>query len=372
MALVSLSSGLNNVISAEFQKLGADKIIVMGSAGGLFSSPFASELSAHPLTTDDVNDIKKIAGVSLVGEVLVKSITTEFSGESKNTFLISIPLGKTQDMLKDAMGFKLSAGRDFKTSDKYAAVVGSYLANGFFKKKIKPGDKIKLNGRDFQVVGVLKSVGSRRDDSQIYIPIETAREMFNEQKLVSMIIVQMQAGVSAEQVSEKIFKKLRASRHQKEGEEDFSVQTPEQLAASFSAILGAVQATVIGIAAISLLVGGIGIMNTMYTSVLERTKEIGVMKAIGARNSHVLLLFLTESGMLGLLGGILGVSFGLALALGAQEVAAQAGESFLKASITPELIGFSLAFSFLVGAVSGVLPARRAASLKPVDALRYE
>jgi len=268
VALVSLSSGLSNVISAEFQKLGADKIIIMSSAGGLYSSPFASEISAHPLTTDDVNDIKKIAGVSLVGGVLVKSITIELSGETKNTFLIGIPLGKEQDMLKDAMGFKLAEGREFKASDKYAAVIGSYLANGFFKKKIKPGDKIKLNGKDFKVVGVLNSVGNRQDDTRLYIPIETVRELFNEQKLVSIIIVQAQVGVSTEQLGEKILKKLRASRHQKEGEEDFTVQTPEQLAASFNAILGAVQTAVICIAAISLLVGGIGIMNTMYTSVL--------------------------------------------------------------------------------------------------------
>ena len=372
VALVSLSSGLSNVISAEFQKLGADKIIIMSSAGGMFSSPLASEISAHPLTTDDVNDIKKIAGVSLVGGVLVKSITIELSGETKNTFLIGIPLGKEQDMLKDAMGFKLAEGRELKASDKYAAVIGSYLANGFFKKKIKSGDKIKLNGKDFEVVGVLNSVGNRQEDTQLYIPIETARELFNEQKLVSIIVAQAQAGVSTEQLGEKISKKLRASRHQKEGEEDFTVQTPEQLAASFGAILGAVQTAVIGIAAISLLVGGIGIMNTMYTSVLERTREIGIMKAIGARNSHVMLIFLTESGMLGLLGGILGVSIGLALAIGAQEIAVQAGQSLLKASITPELIIFSLAFSFLVGTISGLLPARHASSLKPVDALRYE
>ncbi|NYZ78090.1 ABC transporter permease [Candidatus Micrarchaeota archaeon] len=373
VALVSLSSGLSNVISGEFQKLGADKIIIMSSAGGMFSSPFASEISAHPLTTGDVDDIEKIPGVNLVGALLMKSVVAELSGESKNTFLLGIPLGKEKDMLADSMSFELSTGRDFKSTDKYAAVIGSYLADGLYKKKIKPGDKIKLNEREFAVIGVLKSVGSRQDDSQIYVPIAAMREMFSDQKLVSMIVVQVKAGASAEEVGQKILKKMRSSRHQNEGEEDFTVQTPEQLSASFGAILDVVQAIVIGIAAISLLVGGIGIMNTMYTSVLERTKEIGVMKAIGARNSHILFLFLTESGILGLIGGILGVAVGLSLALVAEIAAAQAlGSSIFKAAITPELIAFALAFSFLIGAISGVLPARRASSLKPVDALRYE
>lgn len=373
VALISLSSGLNNVITAEFQKLGADKIIIMSTAGGRISSPFASELSAHPLTTDDVNNLKKIKGVKLVGALLVKSASVEYAGEVKNSFAFGIPLGREKQMLAETLAHELASGRDFKSSDGYAAIIGSYAADGYFKKKIRPGDKIAINGKDFEVIGVLKSVGRRIDDEAIYIPLETARELFNEQKLVSMIIVQVQAGVSPAAVGEKISEKMRRSRNEKKGEEAFVVQTPEQLAATFNAILGAIQVVVIGIAAISLLVGGIGIMNTMYTSVLERTKEIGVMKAIGARNSDVMLLFLTESGMLGLFGGIIGVAIGVSLAYGAQVAAQQIlGTTLLQASFAPEIIGGALAFSFLVGAVSGVLPARHAASLKPVDALRYE
>jgi putative ABC transport system permease protein len=202
--------------------------------------------------------------------------------------------------------------------------------------------------------------------------METARELFNEPKLDSMLIAQTEKGVEPARVGKEVNKKLRDRRNQKEGEEDFLVQTPEQLQATFGSILAVLQIVVIGIAAISLLVGGIGIMNTMYTSVVERTREIGIMKAVGARNSDVWLIFLTESGMLGLVGGTLGVLVGVSLAYAAQLAAAANGLELFKANFEPALIIGALLFSFVVGAVSGTLPARQAASLKPADALRYE
>ncbi|MEM5814387.1 MAG: FtsX-like permease family protein, partial [Candidatus Aenigmatarchaeota archaeon] len=120
------------------------------------------------------------------------------------------------------------------------------------------------------------------------------------------------------------------------------------------------------------LVGGVGIMNTMYTSVQERTRQIGIMKAIGATNEDIQLIFLVESGLLGLVGGAIGCVLGILMALGVQYAAAIAGYGMLKASITPWLILFALGFSFLVGMASGTLPARQAAKMKPADALRYE
>ena len=142
---------------------------------------------------------------------------------------------------------------------------------------------------------------------------------------------------------------------------------------SFNNIFAVVQGVLVGIAGISLLVGGVGIMNTMYTSVLERTKEIGTMKAIGAKNSHILFLFLVESGLLGLAGGLIGVIIGLGMAKGTEYAAtAYIGSPLLQASMDPLIIFGALSFSFIVGTLSGVLPALQASKLKPVDALRYE
>ena len=134
-----------------------------------------------------------------------------------------------------------------------------------------------------------------------------------------------------------------------------------------------VQAVLVGIAGISLLVGGIGIMNTMYTSVLERTKEIGTMKAIGAKNSDILQIFLFESGLLGLVGGTIGVVLGIGLGKSVEYIATIALDTNLvQASITLPLVFGALGFSFFIGSISGIFPAFQAAKLKPADALRYE
>jgi len=175
----------------------------------------------------------------------------------------------------------------------------------------------------------------------------------------------------AEETAERIERELRKDRNLKEGEEDFSVQTPSQVLGTVTDILTAVNVVVVGIAMISLIVGGIGIANTMYTSVLERKKEIGTMKAIGARNSNILMIFLIESGLLGLIGGIVGALIGAGIALG---IAAGAnsffGSELIKISISIPLLISVITFSFLIGILSGAIPSYQASKLRPVDALR--
>ena len=149
------------------------------------------------------------------------------------------------------------------------------------------------------------------------------------------------------------------------------MQTAAELIKSFKTILDIVQGILIAIAAISLMVGGVGIMNTMYTSVLERTREIGIMKAIGAKNSQILTLFLIEAGLIGIVGGIIGIILGVGLSKIAVIIIGQALKTdLIQASFPLVLIVGSLLFSFLVGAASGILPAIQASKLKPVDALR--
>jgi len=166
---------------------------------------------------------------------------------------------------------------------------------------------------------------------------------------------------------------LRRSRGLKEGNEDFEVSTTEELMKAFNTLLNIVQGVLVGIALISLVVGGIGIMNTMYTAVLERTKEIGILKAVGAQNRDILSLFLVESGILGLAGGAIGVLLGMGFSKLVELVATMALQTKLLQAYFPWYLTLgSLAFSFLVGTVSGILPAYQASRQKPVDALRYE
>ena len=153
---------------------------------------------------------------------------------------------------------------------------------------------------------------------------------------------------------------------------DFEVQTPQQIVETFGIVLFAVQAVIVGIAFISLIVGGIGITNTMYTAVMERTKEIGIMKSIGARNSDIFKLFFIESGILGMAGGIIGIILGFGLG----KLVENAGRTILGTELltpvfSPLLIISALLFSFLVGSISGLMPALQASKLNPVDALRF-
>jgi putative ABC transport system permease protein len=242
----------------------------------------------------------------------------------------------------------------------------------FFDRGVSVGDRVELEGKKFEIVGVLGRIGNPEDDSSLIIPLEAAREIFNEPDSYAYVMAQVSQGQDPEVVAERVKKALRKYRGVEEGEEDFSIQTFAELMESFQSVFAIVQAVLIGIAAISLLVGGIGIMNTMFTSVLQRTNQIGVMKAIGARNSDIFKLFLIESGFLGLFGGAIGVVIGIFLSKIVEFAAAGAGLPILKAYFPWYLILGALAFSFFVGCVSGLTPAVRASKLKPVDALRYE
>jgi len=369
VSLISLGQGLENAITEQFEMLGTNKIII-SPAGTFFG--FGGEASSD-LTEDDLDVINKVKGVKTAGGMLFKFANVKFGNEIKYTFVIGLPLDESGQIIQDLSGFDVDKGRDLKEGDKYKVTVGDFLAQGdFFEKKVQIRDKIEIEGQEFAVIGQVARIGNPADDSQVYIPMETARELFDEPLKLDFIMLEGVKGIDMSALAEDIEKDLRKHREVDEGEEDFNVQTFEELMDTYSTILVIVQAVLIGIASISLLVGGVGIMNTMYTSVLERTNEIGVMKAIGAQNKDILAIFLIESGFLGLIGGVIGILIGVGIGKLVEFGAAQQGLDILKASFPWYLIVGALLFSFLVGAISGVAPARQASKLKPVDALRYE
>jgi putative ABC transport system permease protein len=242
-----------------------------------------------------------------------------------------------------------------------------------FDRPINAGDKVLINGKQFTVVGILEKKGSFIYDDAIYM---NGDAMISEgikanDGTVNIINVKVQDVSKIDQTRQAIEKLLRKERNVKVGEEDFTVQTPQKALETLNSTLFAVQLFVTIIALISLLVGGIGIMNTMFTAVLERTKEIGIMKSIGARNSTIFTLFFLESGMLGMVGGAIGILLGLAFAYGLAFIGSIVlGSSLIKASVSLGLILGALAFSFVLGTTFGVLPAYRASKLNPVDSLR--
>jgi len=366
VALVSLGQGVKKVVTDEFQKLGTDKIFVYPAAG------FTGSSGGNPITQDDIDEIERVNGVDEVIGVGFASARVEFHRQLYVNIVIGYPTGEGQKLADESYNLKYIAGRPLKDGDKYKAIIGYELTRKTFDKPVGLGDKLIVNGQAFDVVGVIDKMGDPDMDNGIVIPLDTYKDLYNTEEY-NYLLVRVDKAENPTVVADDIKRGLRDSRDVDGGEEDFVVQTADQLLESFSVILDALSAIVIGIAAISLFVGGVGIMNTMYTAVLQRTNEIGVMKAIGARNDQILKIFLIESGMIGLIGGIIGILIGIGLSKIIEYIGRVVLDTILLKAYFPwYLILGSLAFAFIIGMISGLLPARQASKQSPVESLRYE
>jgi putative ABC transport system permease protein len=370
VSLISLGMGLEKAIVDEFEELGSDKIIIQPK--NAFASPVADV--TNPLTKNDVEVVKDVKGIAEVASMYFTSVKVEFEDEVRYFFMSGMPTDEERKLIEQIQGFEIVEGRGLKRGDDNKVVVGfNHAYKKLFSRNLKLRDKILLEDTEFQVVGVMGRIGNPADDSSFWITDEAIRELYNKPEEVSFIMARASAGSDAEEVEKEVTRKLRKARDLEEGKEDFEASTPQQFLETLSVVLGIVQAVLVGIAMISLVVGGVGIMNTMYTSVLERTKEIGVMKATGARNKHILEIFVIESGFYGLVGGGIGVLVGIGIAKGIEYIGDTVlGIELLQAFISPSLIIGALLFSIVVGIISGAAPAYRASKQKPVDALRYE
>ncbi|VVB81478.1 MacB-like periplasmic core domain protein [uncultured archaeon] len=369
VALVSLGQGLQNTINAQFEMIGADKIMIQAKEMG-----FSGENAPGQLTTHELDLVDNVNGVVEACGYIVRGVNVRFNNVQRTVFGYNIPDDAGKAVLFNSLNnYEAESGRLLSYKDKMKVMIGSDVASKKFSKVVSVGNKLWVSGEIFDVVGVLKRVGDPGADGAVIMSEADARRIFNESDALSVIVAQSAKGVDPELVADKIEKAIRRDRHQKEGKEDFSVQTSTQMIESFMTILAVIQVVFVGIAAISLLVGGIGIMHVMFTAVLERTREIGIMKAIGARNSDILGLFLIESGILGLAGGAVGVIIGIGISKAVEYgINVTYGIGTLSSAFPIYLIVGALLFSFVIGAVSGVLPARRASKLRPVEALRYE
>lgn len=369
VALISLGQGMQTAINQEFESLGTNRIII--TPGQVNFGPATSSIVTDDLTDDDLKVVARVRGVENKMPVLIEEVLVEFKGEKSLVTVWGTALDEEGlEVINSVKFLEVEHGRQAKPGDSKKAVVGYNIANEEFRKKIVKGSKITIGGKEFEVVGVQKKAGTGVHDVVIRIPIEDAREIFEEDEEISIIFVLTSENVPPSEVAEDITKALRRSRNVDIGKEDFQVTTIEQGIQQLNNILTTVQIVLIGITAISLIVGGIGIMNSMFTAVLERRREIGIMKSIGATNNNIMLLFLLESGMMGLVGGIIGVTIGMILGKLAEIVAIQMGVILFKAYLGLPLLFGALLFSFVVGVVSGTLPAVGAARLQPVEALR--
>jgi len=257
-----------------------------------------------------------------------------------------------------------------ESNDKYGIIVSDSFAKEAFDEPIALKERIEINGQGFKIIGITKqsdvAFSGFGVSNMVWMNKETVKSFFDENTPTEMIV----KVVSQDKVND-VINKIEQKLKRAHGEEDFQVMSTENIIQQAGNVLLLVQIVLIGLAAISLLVGGIGIMNTMLMAVMERTREIGVMKAIGATNNRVLSIFLAESALIGLVGGIIGIILGYLISLAVSIISEFAGVP-LPTQVSPLAITLAIVFSMGVGIVSGIIPARRAAMLDPVEALRYE
>ncbi len=370
--LISFGQCLSKYVDQLSQEAGADKLVAQPRG---FGPPGSTNTF---LSQDDFDFIKKTKGVSEATAMITKQaeVKKDVRKKGKWVYVMGMPTDPSEQRVVDEAfgGIDIFKGRNLKKGDKNKVVVGyNYqLEDKIFAKPLKLGDKIFINDVKFDIIGFYEVIGNAQDDVNIYMTLDDEKELFDVGEEYDFIYIRAERGADPSELAERLEEKLRKEKGQKEGEEDFYVQTFEQLIETFGTVIVVLNAILVIIAGISVLVAAVNIMNTMYTSVLERTKEIGIMKSIGARNSTILFMFFLESGILGLIGGAVGILVGYGLAKLGSSIAAVAGYSFLQAYFPWWLTVGSLMFSFIVGATSGFFPARAASKLKPVDALRYE
>jgi len=367
--LISISLGLQSAVEEQFRMLGTDKFFV---SPGTSLGPPGAEVGAK-LTWEDIDTIEKVPGVRDVSWGLAGNAKIEFNDEIRFNTVFGMNI-ESIDLYFESLNLKAVDGKLISEGSNLDANLGyNYKYGNLFSKPVIPGSSILINGVKFKVAGIMSKIGNPEDDKSIYIPENAARELFNITDRIDYIIVRINSGEDIVEVSKRVEKKLRQARGVTEKTQDFTILTPEELLESFGSILSIITGFLIGVAGISLLVGGIGIANTMYTSVVERTREIGVMKAIGARNSDILQIFLIEAGLIGLVGGLIGVALGIIVSKSIEYIAVNSlGTNLLQAATPAWLIVACLGFAFLAGAIFGTLPAWRASRIITVEALRYE
>ncbi len=370
IALIALGQGLEQAISGQFSGIAADRLVVTNSEAG-FGPPGST--TVRKLTSHDQKLIERVPGVISTIPRLIRVTSVEYNRQKQFIFVGSLP--KEQEAINfiyTTFQINTAAGKLLKSSDLGSVMLGSDIAKEIqFNKEVRVGTHIKIQGKDFEVAGILEPLGNIQFNHAIFMPENDMKDILGIDDEIDVLIVKVESVQRSEEISADIARKLRKDRHEKEGEEDFSVQTPVALLSSVTTILKVINLVISGIAAIALLIGAIGVSNTMFTAVIERRKEIGVMKAVGAHNKDILLLFLIESALLGLIGGVLGILIGIALAYTAAYAANLAlGTTLLQASFSLPLMLAAVIFTFLLGLLAGMIPAWQASRLPPTEALR--
>ena len=373
VVITAVTEGVNQEISGLLSSFGADKMFIIpvnidqGAAGLASYSGGPVQSALGKLYQRDVDAVASIPGVTDTSRVVYGRASLEFREKSLSATLYAGDASMFE-MFGDYI--QIEKGRFFDDNDKKVLVLGFDAANKMFgKDKPDVGSQIKVNNETYRVVGTLADIGSAlatADNSNIYIPFEDGKDLFKAQLAkdeVSMIYVDLDEGYDPNEIKDLMERKIANNHRVTLDNRDFSVITADFINETVGSILGTLSSLLFAVTAVATVVGGIGISNTMFMSVMERTREIGILKSMGATRNSIRLIFLVESAVIGFIGGLIGFLIGLLIL----NVASDFGVPYL---IRYRWIIFTFVFSIGVGVVAGFIPANNAAKLDPVEALR--
>ena len=382
IGLMSIGRGVQTSITSTFESLGTNVIYVIPSTPG--STGFGGLTGGVP--TLSVEDAEALANPSRVRSVVaVAPVGTSYSDVTAGNESVTTAITGTSPAYMETMGYSLASGQfisERNVSHRDSVVVlGSKTASDLFGADNPVGQKVRIKDRRFTVVGVLEAKGGAMmgvsEDELVLVPITTyytrlfTQRTANGEDAVQTIVVQVSSAEAIDGAVRDIEDVLRYRHRLDAGDEDdFEVISQEQILGTLQQITGVMTLFLGAIAGISLLVGGIGIMNIMLVSVTERTREIGVRKAVGAKRRDILRQFLLEAAMISLVGSAIGIIAGTIMARLFSGISIMGGET-LTTVVSPDIIGLAISVAIFIGLVSGIYPALRAARLNPIDALHY-
>ncbi len=369
IAMVTVGQGSTEQVTADVEKLGTNMLMVMPGQDAMEGGPVGTAVQLFSIRMNDLLE-EELGVIEVSAPLSMGRARVVFGNENRRTDMVG-----TDNRYFSAAQWEVERGRLFDVTElqsgKPVCVIGETVRKDLFGTSDPIGEEIRIQTLSCEVIGLLKSKGASTfgsdQDDFVIMPIRTFQRRIAGNTDVSLFIVSVRDGVDTERAKTEIEAVMRDLRRIGRGEEDdFTVMDMKQLATMLSGITGILTGLLSAVAAVSLLVGGIGIMNIMLVSVTERTREIGIRLAIGAQAWQVLLQFLVEAIILSLFGGLIGIVVGLGMGL--------LGANMLSIPFRPDpqIVLLAFAFSAAVGVVFGFFPARRAARLNPIDALRRE